>query len=95
MKLDTKAVGMAFGLLWGGAVLSVGLVNLVKPRYGREFLGMISSIYPGYRARPRIENVAVGTAYALVDGAVAGATYAWLYNRFSAGLEKVKRPVAA
>ncbi len=95
MKLNTKAAALAFGALWGSAVLSVGIVNLFKPRYGKDFLALVSSIYPGYHARPRIQNVAVGTAYALVDGAAAGAAYAWLYNRFSTGLEKVRRSAAA
>lgn len=94
-KLDTKAVALASGIVWSSAVLFVGIANLIQPRYGREFLGMVSSVYPGYRARPRAANVAVGAAYALADGAAAGAICAWLYNRFSSRLEKVRRPVAA
>jgi hypothetical protein len=80
MKLNVRATATASALLWGGAVLTVGVANLVQPRYGREFLRMMASIYPGYQARPTLRNVAVGTAYAVVDGAVGGAVSAWLYN---------------
>ena len=82
MKLNTRAVSASCALLWGGAILTVGVANLIRPRYGHEFLRVVASIYPGYRARPTFSNIAVGTAYALVDGAVGGALCAWLYNRF-------------
>lgn len=82
MKLSISAAAAASALLWGGAVLIVGVANVIQPRYGREFLRLTASIYPGYQARPKFGHVAVGTAYALVDGAVGGALCAWLYNRF-------------
>jgi len=41
---------------------------------------MISSVYPGYHADPSIGSVIVGTLYGLVDGAVGGALFAWIYN---------------
>jgi hypothetical protein len=82
MKLSIKAMAAASALLWGGAVLTVGIVNLIQPRYGKEFLRVLASIYPGYQARPTLGHVAVGTAYAVVDGAVGGALSACLYNRF-------------
>lgn len=81
MKLSVRAVAASSALLWGGAILAVGVTNLMQPRYGKEFLRVVASIYPGYRARPTIANVAVGTAYAAADGAVGGALCAWLYNR--------------
>ncbi len=81
MKLSVKAMARTSALLWGGAVLTVGVANLIQPRYGRQFLRLVASIYPGYKARPTPREVAVGTAYAVVDGAVGGALFAWLYNR--------------
>ncbi len=80
MKLDIRAAAAASALIWGGSVLIVGVANLVQPRYGREFLRLAASIYPGYKARADIRQVAVGTAYAVVDGAVGGALFAGLYN---------------
>lgn len=82
MSLNVRAMAAAGGLLWGGAVMATGIANLVRPKYGKNFLELIASIYPGYRGRPRIAQVAVGTFYATLDGAVAGALCAWLYNKF-------------
>ena len=81
MKLSIKATAASSALVWGGAVLTVGLANLIRPRYGKEFLQLLASIYPGYHARRTIGDVVVGSGYAVVDGAVGGALCAWLYNR--------------
>jgi len=87
MKLNITAVAAASALVWSGSVFIVGIANVVQPRYGREFLELVASIYPGYRARPKLSQVAVGTAYAVVDGAVGGALCAWLYNSFASKCE--------
>jgi hypothetical protein len=87
MKLDIRAVAVSSALLWSGAVLTVGVANVVQPRYGRDFLKLVASIYPGYKARPELSQVAVGTAYAVLDGAVGGALCAWLYNCFASECE--------
>lgn len=80
MKLSLKAFTLTCGLIWGGAVLMVGLANLAWPTYGVAFLQLCSSIYPGYHANPTLGSVLVGTGYALVDGAVGGAIFTWVYN---------------
>jgi hypothetical protein len=84
MKLSIKAMALTSGLLWGGAVLCVATANCVEPRYGKKFLGILESIYPGYHVHPEPASVALGTAYALVDGAAGGAICAWLYNQLAA-----------
>jgi hypothetical protein len=81
MKLNIRAAAMTTALVWGGGILTVGIVNLIAPSYGGRFLRMIASVYPGYHHRRSVAQVAVGTGYALVDGAVGGAMCAWLYNR--------------
>lgn len=83
MKLNVKAAAATSALIWSGSVLIVGVANLVRPQYGREFLQVVSSIYPGYKARRSVSQVAVGAAYAALDGAVGGAFCAWLYNRLA------------
>ncbi len=40
----------------------------------------MDGLYPGY-APGGFGSVIMGTLYALVDGAIGGAVFAWLYNR--------------
>ncbi len=80
MKLSVKAMGLTLGLLWGGMVLVVGLAHLIWPQYGVAFLGLVSSIYPGYDVGG-FGSVIVGTLYGLIDGWVGGIILAWLYNK--------------
>ncbi len=85
MKLSVRALTIVSSLLWGGGVLLVGLVNLASPSYGVAFLQMVSSVYPGFHAAGTVGDVLVGTIYALVDGAVCGLLFGWLYNGFATG----------
>ncbi len=81
MKLSVKGLAIACGIAWALGVLCVGVANLIWPTYGVEFLRLIGSVYPGYKAmHPGFAAVVVGALYALVDGAVCGAIVAWLYN---------------
>jgi hypothetical protein len=85
MKISIGASAGTMALMWGGAVLTVGLINLARPRYGKTFLRTLASVYPGYRGETASTQVAIGTAYALADGAAAGAICAWLYNQLARG----------
>jgi len=80
VKLSVRAFAIASGLLMGGGMLVMGLVNLASPGYGRAAMEVIASVYPGYHAEAGIGNAIVGTLYATVDGAIGGAVFAWLYN---------------
>jgi ABC-type phosphate transport system permease subunit len=82
MKLNLKALALTAGLVWAGAVLMVGVTNLIWPGYGNTFLQLVASIYPGYDATGSVGAVIVGTLYALVDGAIFGLVVGWLYNLF-------------
>ena len=44
----------------------------------------MASVYPGYNATPSIGQVIIGTLYGVLDGAVGGAVFAWLYNTCAA-----------
>jgi len=83
MQLSPKALGITSGLLWGGLMLVVGLANIIVPAYGSAFLQAMSSVYPGFHASGKFADVLVGTGYALVDGAVGGWIFGWLYNFFA------------
>ncbi len=79
MKFNTKALALASAILGGLAMLVMGLANLIWGNYGQQFLQTMSSVYPGYHATRSV----VGTVYGAVDGLIAGAVFAWLYNQFA------------
>jgi hypothetical protein len=83
MKLSVKGLALASGILWGVAMLGMGLANLMWGTYGQQFLQTMASAYPGYHATRSIAEVIVGTLYGFVDGFIAGAVFAWLYNQFA------------
>jgi hypothetical protein len=89
MRFNVNALTITAGIFWGGAILIVGLANIIWPGYGRAFLEVVGSIYPGYYAQPRIGQVVIAALYGIVDGAIGGFLFAWIYNsvarRFSAG----------
>ena len=88
MRLSTKAVAIVSAILWGASILLVGLINLAAPAYGVNFLHGLSSVYPGFHASRTVLDVLVGTGYGIVDGAVGGFLFAFLYNIFLPCVEK-------
>lgn len=83
MKLDIKAMALASAILWAGCVLLVALLNLICGGYGHAFLDLLASFYPGYHAARSIGEVLLVTVYAVADGLIGGAIFAWLYNRLA------------
>ena len=82
MKLNLKALALTAGILWASAILIAGIANLIWSGYGVGFLQIMASVYPGYHASRSIGDLIVGTLYALVDGAICGLVFGWLYNLF-------------
>ena len=82
MKLSVKGLALASGILWAVAMLGMGLANLIRSSYGQQFLQTMASVYIGYHATRSIAEVVVGALYGFVDGLIAGAVFAWLYNQF-------------
>lgn len=80
MRLNIVALALAAGLIWGGALFVVASANLIWPDYGRAFLDVVASVYPGYHPGAGMGAVVLGSLYGLVDGAIGGAVFAWLYN---------------
>lgn len=81
MKLCIKSLAMTCGIFGGALVFLMGLAHLIWPGYGTAFLELAASVYPGYEVGG-FGSVIVGTCYAAVDGAICGAIFGWLYNRF-------------
>ena len=80
MRISIKGLALAAGLLWGGAILCLGIFHLAIPSYGAAFLGAISSIYPGFHGARSLADAFLGGIYAFVDGAAGGLIFAALYN---------------
>lgn len=76
-KLDTVAVAVALALVWGSGVLFLGLAAWLLG-WGVPVVSAIGSVYLGYG--PSLGGSIIGTLWALVDAAIAGALYAWIYN---------------
>jgi hypothetical protein len=83
VSLNTKALALTAGILWGGCLFLVGLANLAFPSYGNAWLQLAASIYPGYHGATGFGSTIVVLLYGFVDGAVAGWIVGWLYNRFA------------
>jgi hypothetical protein len=85
MRLQPAALAIAAGTLWGGAILMIAVVEFFSPSYGRAFLELAASIYPGYDAGRSVGQVLLGAGYGFVDGAVGGWLLAWVYNLVARG----------
>ncbi len=89
MRLSAKSMAITAAVVWGGYVMwATGILNLIWPKYGEHFLLTMSSVYPGYHATRTIGDVLVGTGYGMVDGAIGGLLFAWVYNLFADRSEK-------
>jgi hypothetical protein len=84
MRLSLKALAITSAIIWGGGILSVGLVNLAVPSYGTGFLQVTSSIYPGFHNSRTLVDVVVGTLYGVVDAGFGGLIFGWIYNWIAA-----------
>lgn len=83
MRLSVRGMTIAAGLLWGAAILCVGLIHMADPSYGGNFLQMTSSVYPGFHSAGTAGNLALGTVEGLIDGAISGFVLSLLYNAFT------------
>lgn len=77
MKLDVKAFALTCSLVWGfGLFLLTWWVIAWDGASGEPTL--IARLYRGYSISPA--GSFIGLAWALADGFVGGAVFAWLYN---------------
>jgi hypothetical protein len=83
MNISLKAISLSSAILWGCAMLLVGLIHMAAPSYGGDFLRIMSSVYPGADTVPTLARVLLGTVYGFVDGAIAGFFFGWLYRSFA------------
>ena len=81
MKLKPLALGVALGIVWGGALCITTLLSIYTG-YGRLFLKALpQSIYPGYCIS--LTGSFFGLIYGFLDGLVSGVLIGWIYNRIA------------
>jgi hypothetical protein len=82
MKLNIKACAFTVAILWGAVVfLYTWWIMVLEGATGEiTFLGRI---YLGYAITPK--GSLIGLCWALIDGLILGALFAWLYNLFNKG----------
>jgi hypothetical protein len=77
-RLNVKALTIAGGILWSLYMLCIGWASWLIG-WGTGFVTAMSSVYIGFR--PTFFGGIIGAVWAFLDGAVAGAIIAWVYNR--------------
>ena len=81
MKLNVKAFALACGLVWGlGLFLLTWWIILFDGATGE--ITTIGRIYRGFNISP--VGSLIGLIWALIDGTIGGAIFAWLYNLVAA-----------
>jgi len=77
MRLDVKAFALVCGLVWGiGLFLGTWWIIALDGATGQ--VPFIGQIYRGYNISPL--GSIVGLGWALIDGIIGGAIFAFLYN---------------
>ena len=77
--MNVKAFAFAAGIVWGFLLC---LFTVVEAARGLgHTLELLSFWYPGYSIT--YLGSAVGLVYGFVSGALIGAAFCWLYNRFA------------
>jgi len=79
MKLNIKATALASGILWGMGLLFLVLWTMFM-NTPSDIIIFLSNYYIGLNIS--LLGSLIGFFWAFLDGAFAGALFAWLYNKF-------------
>ena len=77
MKLNIRAFAVAFGL-WCGVGLFLGTWWVIALSGATGVPTFLARIYIGYEISPM--GSVIGLAWGAINGLIAGAIFAWLYN---------------
>jgi hypothetical protein len=80
MRLNTKALALTCGIIWG-AMVFFATVWLLAFGYGGEQIRTLDHFYFGYSFS--YVGAVIGAIWGFVDGAICGWVFAWLYNKLS------------
>ena len=81
MKLNVKAFAITCGLVWGFGLFILTWWIIAFDGVTGE-ITTIGRLYRGYNISPL--GSIIGLIWALADGAIGGAIFAWLYNVIAA-----------
>ena len=85
MKLNVKALALALGIIWGGAVFIMAWWATFYGPAG-AVVAFAGKFYLGYGAG--FTGSLIGLVWGFVDAAIGGLILAWLYNLISEKLAK-------
>jgi len=77
--MNTKRAALTGGIVWGALMFLTTLVSVYAGGYGRTFLSVMTSIYPGYSIS--LLGSIIGLIYGFVDVFVGVYIIAWVYKK--------------
>ncbi|MBN1900033.1 hypothetical protein JW926_01755 [Candidatus Sumerlaeota bacterium] len=77
MKLNGKALGVAWGILWGGAIFLATLAVVFRGGSG-ELTGKLARFYIGYSTT--FAGAFIGLIYGFIHAFIMGVVFAAIYN---------------
>ena len=80
MRLNTKALALTCGILWGAAIF-LATVWLLVFGYEGQIIRVLDHFYFGYSFS--YVGAVIGGIWGFIDGAIGGFVFAWLYNKLS------------
>ncbi len=80
MKINTKALALSIGIIWGLAIFLLTIWFLIMG-YSGDLLAKLGSVYLGYSVS--WIGAFVGFIYGFIDGLIGGALLGFLYNKFA------------
>ena len=80
MRLSVKALALTGGIFCGGGVL-VATLWLLAFGYDGTLIKQLDHFYFGYSFT--VPGAFIGMVWGFLDGALCGALFAWVYNKFA------------
>ncbi len=89
MSLNTRALALASGLVWGVGLflLTWWIIAFDGPSTDSTWIGRV---YRGYSLTPA--GSVAGLAWGFVDGAIFGAIFAGVYNALDRSVDEGRQP---
>lgn len=76
--INAKNFGLACGIIWGAAMLILGLTTTWF-NYGGAFVNLFGAVYIGYSAG--LIGAIIGAVWGCIDAFIGGFILIWLYNK--------------